>query len=174
MNTYEFKIRLKMYSYSDVDSDTMYVDELDETSQNLICDKLMGAYDWLDRTDGYTKGSEDYIWQQKLMSYNGFTNEDVTMSAEFKNGKLNVALVTDKNWNDMRDVNYYGDKSFSMSLLDCVKNVINGQLSDGIGENELGSIVYKDEKYDIWLAEIECDDELEENRIYFKVRENEM
>ena len=41
-----------------------------------------------------------------------------------------------------------------MTLKEAIVWALQGQLSDGIGENEIGYIEYEGEKYDVWFGDL--------------------
>ena len=49
---------------------------------------------------------------------------------------------------------YGGSEIVTMTLKEAVIFALEGQLSDGIGENELGYIEYDGEEYDVWFDDL--------------------
>ena len=49
---------------------------------------------------------------------------------------------------------YGGDEIVTITLNAAVIFALEGQLSDGIGENELGYIEYDGEEYDVWFDDL--------------------
>lgn len=121
----------------EIDFNSLYKDEIEA---------LRGQYDWID----VCLDREEY----DKRTY-GFSNKDVLMEVAYSKGFYFVTLVSDKPFNTIVERNFYSYKEKEkMTLKEAVIDFINGCLSDGIGENEIGYVTYQYEKCDVWLGDL--------------------
>ena len=111
-------------------------------------DKLDGQYDWVDAWM-----DRDY---DKEMA--GFNNKDVLMEVVYDKGNYMVTLVSDKPFStivtnhrwysrDPKDIR-------KITLKEAVIDFMEGCISDGIGENEIGHIMYQHKVCEVWLGNL--------------------
>ena len=153
MDVLKYKIPLIVYldkpviknSYSTYD---VNMDEIDFHSiSKYDIEKLDGQYDWIDAWM-----NRDY---DKKMA--GFNNEDVTMEVVYDNGYYFVTLVSEKPFDTIVKNNQYFSSDGpweEVTLKEAVIRFIEGCLSDGIGENEIGRITYQGHRCDVWLGNL--------------------
>lgn len=85
----------------------------------------------------------------------GFDGSEVLMTATLKDYDYILEILSDKPLNSSVTFNKFGgDEVVTMTLKEAVVWALQGQLSDGIGENELGYIEYEGEKYDVWFGDL--------------------
>ncbi len=123
---------------NEIDFNSISKDELDN---------LFGQYDWIDVClDG------DYY--KKML---GFNNKDVLMDVVYSKGYYFVTLVSDKPFNTMVLNNQFCSSDGpwdKITLKEAVIRFLEGSLSNGIGENEIGSVTYQHEKCEVWLGDL--------------------
>ena len=112
--------------------------ELDLKQSDI--DSLGGQFDWID------------AWMNDAFHRNmrGFNNKDVLMEVVYEKGYYIITLVSDKPFDTIVKTNQYWKE---VTLEEAVVRYIKGCLSDGIGENPIGYIEYKDEVCDVWMVE---------------------
>lgn len=124
---------------------------MDEINFNSISEKdieqLDGQYDWIDAW-------RDNDYDRKM---GGFNNKDVLMEVVYEKGNYIVTLISDKSFNTIVKNNHYYSSSGpwdEITLKEAVVRFIEGCISDGIGENEIGYITYQYERCDVWMGEL--------------------
>jgi hypothetical protein len=153
MDVLKYKIPLIVYldkpvvknSYSTYD---VNMDEIDFHSiSKYDIEKLDGQYDWIDAWM-----NRDY---DKKMA--GFNNKDVSMEVVYDNGYYFVTLVSEKPFDTIVKNNQYFSSNGpweEVTLKEAVVRFLEGCLSDGIGENEIGRITYQGHRCDVWLGNL--------------------
>ena len=87
----------------------------------------------------------------------GFNNKDVSMEVVYDNGYYFVTLVSEKPFDTIVKNNQYFSSDGpweEVTLKEAVIRFIEGCLSDGIGENEIGRITYQGHICDVWLGNL--------------------
>ena len=123
---------------SEIDFNSLYKDEIEA---------LRGQYDWIDVC-------LDADYHKQML---GFNNNDVLMEVLYDKGFYFVTLVSDKPFSTMVLNNRYFSSDGpwdKITLKEAVIRFLEGSLSDGIGENEIGYITYQYEKCDVWLGDL--------------------
>lgn len=166
METKEFKIRLFMY-YDEKTCTRHFLDELPKEEYSKVKD-LHCLHDWLALEDGDDLRARHRAVYHKLQY--GFNNDDIALDVKFENGYIKVTLIAadsfDKLVTVMKDESStIKPKLITRPLLDWVKISLNGQLSDGIGENPVGTYKSGDVEYELWLGDIVTDIEVDEDEI---------
>lgn len=83
----------------------------------------------------------------------GFDGSEVTMSVTLKGYDYYLEIFSKKPFDtEVTFHKYGGPEIVTMTLKEAVIFALEGQLSDGIGENELGYIEYDGKEYDVWLG----------------------
>lgn len=126
-----------------------YEVNMDELDFNSILpydiDCLDGQYDWIDAWR-----NRDY---DKKMG--GFNNKDVIMEVVYDKGNYIVTLVSDKPFDTIVKNNRYFSSSDTweeVTLKEAVVRFLEGCISDGIGENEIGHIRYQGRDCDVFMG----------------------
>lgn len=85
----------------------------------------------------------------------GFDGSEVIMTATLKDYEYILEVLSDKPFDSQVTFHRFGGPEIvTMTLKEAVIWALHGQLSDGIGENELGYIEYEGEGYDVWLGDL--------------------
>lgn len=133
----------KSNGYSDCSA---FMEDIDFNSINQIdIDNLDGQYDWID-----VWMNRDY---DKKMS--GFNNKDVLMEVAYDKGNYIITLVSEKPFSTIvRNNRYYSsfDDFEDVTLKEAILRFLEGCIWDGIGENEIGHIIYQGHKCDVWMG----------------------
>lgn len=151
----KYKIPLEVYSDNQI-SEKSYkpreyscymtnIGELDLKKSDI--DGLDGQYDWIGAW-------VDDEYHRQMM---GFNNKDVLMEVIYDKGYYIVTLVSDKPFDTVVRNNQYCSSSGpwdEVTLEEAIVRFINGCLSDGIGENQIGDIFYQGEECDVWLGKL--------------------
>lgn len=116
-------------------------------------EKLGGQYSWIDDYD-YEDGSE---YKKKMLIHDkytyGFNCEDVIMTVTFDSGYYIVEFLTDLPL-DMIITRNLGFKPETMTLKEAIRDFLDGSLSDGIGENEIGIVSYNNTTHEVWFGDV--------------------
>jgi hypothetical protein len=138
--------------------------------------RLSFTEDWKNQIEHYIdEMSEDELKTLELFSYD-FVDLgilDLQIKTEFVNKRVKVTVLSPSHRFDeviclKNSSRYYG--YIPQTLLNFVKDDINGQLSDGVGENEQGHIKYKGEIYDVYFDELITEEPTNENNCYFDIK----
>lgn len=131
---------------------------------------------WQDSIDHYIdEMSEDELKTLQLYSCDFCTLDilDLQIETEFVNKKIKVTVLSPNHSFDevicLKNNRHYGGH-IPQTLLNFVKSDINGQLSDGVGEDEQGQIEYKGEICDVYFAELITEESTNENKCYFDTK----
>ena len=154
-----------MYSHDEIDPENKNcylvrnMEDLDITKVSGI-ENLSGQYCWIDTPeDSGLEKDKFYVCEKKSK---GFTIKEVVMEVYFKDGYYiaeflsDLSLDSSVSWdNGSRDplCTRHG------TLKDAITSFLDGCLSDGIGENEIGVVKYNGHSYDVWFGdriEIPC------------------
>ena len=154
MEILRYKIPLRVYFDKTVmmDNHPTYVMNMEDMAYASISkeetDRLEGQYDWI---DAWRNG--EYYKQD-----NGFDNKDVLMDVIYENGSYSITLLSEIPFDTVvkiTDTDINGtNKTMGLTLKDAVVYFIEGCISDGIGENEIGHITYHGEKGSVWMREL--------------------
>lgn len=133
-----------------------------DISQIKGIEKLFGQYDWIRDWGNYDpETAKKYREIEKRDS--GFNDEEVTMNVFFKDGYyiVHILSVLPLNTPVTWDHGYhYPDCLRKGTLKDAIIDYLNGCLSDGIGENPIGTVWYNNTSHEVWLDKlIEIGDE---------------
>lgn len=158
MYTLKFKVPLIIYIESKESAygyKNVYIHDLDLSEVHGL-EKLYGQYNWI------TDDDKQY-WKSDKFCH-GFDGSEVWMDVELKDGYYILEIVSEMPLNSNVTFHKYGSSDnqdiVTMTLKEAIIFALNGQLSDGIGENEIGRITYQGKRYDVLLGElIEIDDE---------------
>ena len=160
MEILKFKLPLRITFESDEYGDgykDVYLHEL-ELSEIHGLDKLFGQYNWLvEDYSEYTNKEMANEYREADKNFMGFNDLDIMADIKLKDAYYIIEIVAKTPLNTVVKVD--GGRK-EMTLKDAIIWTIQGQISDGVGENELGYITYKGKKYDVWLEDpIEIGDE---------------
>ena len=155
-------------------SDTGHVEHLFEFEIRLWFTEE--KENWQDSIDHYIdEMSEDELKTLQLYSYDFCTLDilDLQIKTEFINKRIKVTVLSPSHSFDevicLKNNRHFGGY-IPQTLLNFVKANINGQLSDGVGENEQGQIEYKGEIWDVDFAELITEEPTNENKRYFDTK----
>lgn len=160
MEVLTYKIPLFMYSNSEYDPRNKSMclirnmEDIDVSQVHGI-EKLGGQCSWI---SNYTEYYSNPIEVEKMFArdkkYHGFNYKEVVMDVVFNDGGYYVAeflSILPLDTMVTRD-NYY-DRSEAITLKEAIKDFLDGQLSDGVGENEIGIVSYNNTTHDVWLGD---------------------
>ena len=149
MDILKFRLPLKVFLPKPVEKNgyktySILMEELDFNSIAPIdIENLDGQYDWI----------EAWCNREFDKQYHGFDNKDVQMEVVYDKGNYIITLVSDKSFNTILKVKkHYSDGFREITLKEAVVDFLEGCIWDGIGENEIGEIVYQGYKCDVWMA----------------------
>lgn len=127
----------------------IYDVNMDELDFNSISDydigNFDGQYDWIEAWM-----DTDY---DKEMA--GFNSKDALMEVVYDKGNYMVTLVSEKPFSTIV-VNhpYYSTDVRKITLKEAIVNFLEGCISDGIGENPIGHVMYQSELCEVWLGNL--------------------
>ena len=99
--------------------------------------------------------TEDGVADEYDKDCMGFDGSEVIMTATLRGYDYFIEVLSDKPFNTPVTFHEFeGDEIVTMTLKEAVILELEGQLSDGIGENELGYIEYQGEEYDVWFGDL--------------------
>ena len=148
-----------MYSDTEVDSKgnclMRVMEELPDV-ENVVGINLLRVDDcWIHGYDGYSKENQDkyYAYDRKVC---GFSLKEVMEVYLDKRGYYIAEFLTEEPLTTeiTFDPGGYGHIC-TMTLQEAIKNFLDGCLSDGIGENEVGVVKYNGTIHEVWLGEAE-------------------
>ena len=149
MDILKFKLPLKIYPPVPVKKNGYLANSvlMEEIDFNSISDKdigdLDGQYDWI----------EAWCNREFDKKYHGFDNKDVQMEVVYDKGNYIITLVSEKSFDTILKVQeHYSNNIKEITLKDAVVDFLEGCIWDGIGENEIGQLMYQGEKCDVWMA----------------------
>ena len=149
MDILKFKLPLKIYPPKPVQKNGYLSNSvlLEEIDFNSISDKdieeLDGQYDWV----------EAWCNREFDKMYHGFDNKDVQMEVIYDKGNYIITLVSDKSFDTILKVKeHYSNEFKEITLKEAVVDFLEGCIWDGIGENEIGEVIYQGHKCDVWMA----------------------
>lgn len=149
MDILKFKLPLKIYPPVPVKKNGYLANSvlMEEIDFNSISDKdiedLDGQYDWI----------EAWCNREFDKQYHGFDNKDVQMEVVYDKGNYIITLVSEKSFDTILKVKkHYSDGFREITLKEAVVDFLEGCIWDGIGENEIGYVMYQGCKCDIWMA----------------------
>jgi hypothetical protein len=120
--------------------------ELDKTKIHWLGRMYDCQFNWL---------TEDGVADERDKNCMGFDGSEVIMTATLKGFDYFIEVLSDKPFNAPVTFHKFGgDKIVTMTLKEAVIFALEGQLSDGIGENEIGYIKYDGEEYSVWLGDL--------------------
>ena len=161
MENLTFKIPLLMYSDTEFNpkyKGTCLIRNMEDLNISEVkgIEKLSGQYCWI---------YDCYKWERKndvakFLKYDketyGFNIDDVIMEVKFNNGYYLVEIVTNKPLSSIVTYNngYKNGPTTRTSLKQAIISFLNGCLSDGIGENPIGSVTYNHTTHEVWLGDL--------------------
>ena len=97
----------------------------------------------------------DGVASEREKFSHGFDGSEVIMTATLVGCDYILEILSVKPFDSMVTFHKYGGSEIvTMTLKEAVIFALEGQLSDGIGENELGYIEYDGEEYDVWFDDL--------------------
>ena len=149
MDILKFKLPLNVYLPYSVEKNgyntfTVHMDELDFNSITpKDIEELDGQYDWV----------EAWCNREFDKQYHGFDNKDVQMEVVYDKGNYIITLVSEKSFDTIVKIHqgFRGEIEKELTLKEAVVDFLEGCIWDGIGENEIGYIMYQNYKCDVWM-----------------------
>jgi len=146
----KYKLPLKIFLPKPIEKNGHQINSvlMEEIDFNSISDKdigdLDGQYDWIEAWC-----NRDY---DKKMA--GFNNKDVLMEVIYDKGNYIITLISEMSFDTIVKNNRYFssiDPWEDVTLKEAVERFLEGCIWDGIGENEIGEVIYQDHKCDVWM-----------------------
>ena len=160
MDFIKYKIPLIMYSHTEVDSKgncLMRVMEDIDVSQVKGIEKLGVPDCWIfdyDKSHCYDKKKVEEMYAFAKKS-DGFNLREVVMDCYFKDGYYIAEFLTEKPLSTIVTYDKGYDTVNEVTLKEAIEAFLDGNLSDGIGENPVGVVSYNKTTHDVWLGEKE-------------------
>lgn len=151
MDILKFKLPLKIYLPKPVQKNGYLANSVlfEEIDFNSISDKdienLDGQYDWI----------EAWCNDERYRKYLGFCSKDVQMEVVYDKGNYIITLISEIPFDTIVKNNRYCSSEGpweDVTLKKAVYNYLEGCIWDGIGENEIGEVIYQGHKCDVWMA----------------------
>lgn len=99
--------------------------------------------------------TEDGVSNEFDKKVQGFDGSEVIMVVTLVGYDYILEILSTKPFDSIVTFNLHGAGDIvTMTLKEAVVSAIEGQLSDGIGENEIGYIQYDGSEYDVWLGDL--------------------
>lgn len=160
METLKFKIPLLMFSDTEVDPNNKNSCLIRNMCDLNICEvngveRLLGQYCWIRNYYKWDCGNVDEMLQYDKRCY-GFNINDVIMEVTFDNGYYIIDLLSNLPLSTIVSYhNGYGEAfKKEVTLKEAIIDFLDGCLSDGIGENPIGKVVYNHTTHDVWLGKL--------------------
>lgn len=149
MDILKFRLPLNVYLPYLVEKNgystfTVHMDELDFHSISpKDIEGLDGDYDWI---EAWCNREFDKV-------YHGFDNKDVKMEVVYDKGNYIITLVSENPFDTIVTAHqgFRGETEKKMTLKEAVVDFLEGCIWDGIGENEIGEVVYQGNKCEVWM-----------------------
>ena len=149
MDILKFRLPLNVYLPYLVEKNgystfTVHMDELDFNSiSSKDIEGLDGDYDWI---EAWCNREFDKV-------YHGFDNKDVQMEVVYDKGNYIITLVSENPFDTIVTAHqgFRGEIEKKLTLKEAVVDFIEGCIWDGIGENEIGYVMYQGHKCDVWM-----------------------
>ena len=126
-------------------TNSVLIEEIDFNSISpKDIEELEGQYDWI----------EAWCNREFDKRYHGFDNKDVQMEVVYDKGNYIITLVSDKSFDTIIKIHqgFRREIEKELTLKEAVVDFLEGCIWDGIGENEIGEVVYQGYKCDVWMA----------------------
>jgi hypothetical protein len=110
-------------------------------------ENLDGQYDWI----------KAWRYREYDRKMGGFNSNDVLMSVTYDKGNYIVMLLSEKPFDTIVKNNHYYSLNGpweDITLKEAIIRFLEGCISDGIGENSIGTITYHNENAEIWLGNL--------------------
>lgn len=158
MEILTYKVPLLMYSNTEIDPRTnsmclvRKMADIDTSAVQGI-DELFGVGSWLQDYKDYSSNQEEIERMLRLDKENyGFNSSEVIMDVKFSEGYYIIEFLSDLPFNTpVNRHNWFS--SDTVSLKEAIKSWFDGQLSDGIGENQIGTVSYGGTTHEVWLGD---------------------
>ena len=152
MEIIKFKVPLRITMKESLAFGDGYKDVL---LSELDSSKIRGVEDLYDCQFNWITDNNDDKEDEYCKFAHGFDSSEVIMTATLKDYDYILEILSDKPLNSSVTFNKFGGPEIvTMTLKEAVVWALQGQLSDGIGENEIGYIEYEGEKYDVWFGDL--------------------
>lgn len=155
MNIVRYKIPLLMYSCTENDPtypNRCLVRNMEDVDVSEVkgVEELSGQYCWIYNYDEAENCGRLYENEKKTY---GFNLREVVMKVVFIAGYYLAEFTTELSLDTIvtRDLGYKNPET--MTLKEAIKAFLDGCISDGIGENEIGKVTYNSTTHDVWLGE---------------------
>lgn len=155
MEVLMYKIPLFMYSNSEHDprsKSTCLIRNMEDIDISQVhgIERLGGQYSWI---FNYTEYYSNPIEAEKMFAHDkkcyGFNYKEVIMDVIFNDSGYYIAEFLSIFPLDTMVTR----GSDNVTLKEAIKDFLDGQLSDGVGENEIGVVSYNYTTYDVWLGD---------------------
>lgn len=159
MNIIKFQIELLMYSDTEIDPNCNHqclirkMSDVD-ISQVSGINTLSGQYCWIyDYDNNYSDKKDIELGYKHDKEWHGFNLKEVIMYTTFKDGHYIAEFATEMPLESIVTLKRYKDSDgVKMTLKDAIKEFLDGNLSDGIGENPIGTVGYNFTTHEVWLG----------------------
>lgn len=98
-----------------------------------------------------TYSSDAEFHHELELKSRGFTGKEVRIEVEYKSGSFYVKCTTELDPNQHITIFPIPNSPVDITLERAIFNRIQGCASDGVGENELGSVIYKGTSHEVWM-----------------------
>ena len=150
MDILKFKLPLKIFPPVPIKKNGYLANSvfMEEVDFNSISDKdigdLDGQYDWI----------EAWCYREFDKKYHGFDNKDVQMEVVYDKGNYIITLISEKSFDTIVKIHqgFRGEIENELTLKEAIVDFLEGCIWDGIGENEIGYVIYQGYKCDVWMA----------------------
>ena len=150
MDILKYRLPLKIYLPKPIEkngykTNSVLIEEIDFNSISpKDIEELDGQYDWI----------ETWCNREFDKQYYGFDNKDVQMEVVYDKGNYIITLVSDKSFDTIIKIHqgFRREIEKELTLKEAVVDFLEGCIWDGIGENEIGEVVYQGYKCDVWMA----------------------
>lgn len=152
MDTLKFKVPLRITMVTSTAFGDGYKDvllsELDSSKIKGVETLYNCEYNWI--TDDEPENEREK-W---IKNYHGYDSSEVLMTATLIGYDYILEVVTTIPLETIVTREKGTEWERKTTLKEAIIDHIKGQLSDGIGENEIGYITYEGEKYDVWFGDL--------------------
>lgn len=157
MEILKFKIPLLMFSETELDSKgnclERVMEEVEDISEVKGVERLSGQYCWIyDYSSNFSKPEdveEGFAFEKK---HHGFNLREVVMDVRFEKGYYVAEFLSDLPLDSKVTVSDGCPWEKEVTLKEAITDFLEANLSDGIGENEIGKVHYNFTDHEVWLG----------------------
>ena len=150
MCRFSIKFKIPLKAWNTETREEINLADLDQTKLSGI-EQLSVPEDWFE--DYSEEEKEDNCWEKRSQGFIG--GKEVIMRCQYCGGCYIAEFLTDIPLSTELTIEDIFNKPYTATLEQAITNYLEGQVSDGIGENEIGYVYYTADwmtaKLEVWM-----------------------